>query len=147
MLKIDFGSGYNPKAGYKTCDMTYAPFLDYCYDKNTNTIIGLDNSSVDKFYMKNVLHHCNINNIIALMDKYLKKGGKIEIIEPTIEKYSSNRCLDILWYRVIIPRYEVAIPPVERVDYLEAFLATDKYELVNKATDSIYDKIILRRRI
>ena len=39
MLKIDFGSGYNPRKGYKTCDITYSPFLDYVYDIHKNKII------------------------------------------------------------------------------------------------------------
>lgn len=29
MLKIDFGSGYNPYPGYKTCDITQGPYLDF----------------------------------------------------------------------------------------------------------------------
>ena len=29
MLKIDFGSGYNPNKEYKTCDITGSPILDY----------------------------------------------------------------------------------------------------------------------
>ena len=33
MLKIDFGSGYNPNKEYKTCDITGAQILNYLYDK------------------------------------------------------------------------------------------------------------------
>ena len=39
MLKIDFGSGYNPKKGYKSCDITNLPNLDYVYCEESNEII------------------------------------------------------------------------------------------------------------
>ena len=40
MLKIDFGSGYSPRKGYSTCDITYSPFLDYVYDIQLNDSNG-----------------------------------------------------------------------------------------------------------
>lgn len=39
-LCIDFGSGYNPKAGYKTCDVTTFPQLNFQYD-GKDEIVGL----------------------------------------------------------------------------------------------------------
>ena len=51
MLKIDFGSGYNPKKGFKTCDITFSPYLDYVYDKENNIILDLNKNSVDEFYL------------------------------------------------------------------------------------------------
>lgn len=48
-LCIDFGSGYNPKAGYKTCDVTTFPQLDFQYD-GKDKIVGLREKSVDVFY-------------------------------------------------------------------------------------------------
>ena len=47
MLKIDFGSGYNPYPGYKTCDITQGPYLDYVYNTETNEIIGLQEGSTE----------------------------------------------------------------------------------------------------
>lgn len=55
-LCIDFGSGYNPKAGYKTCDITTFPQLDFQYD-GKDEIVGLREKSVDVFYLRNVVHH------------------------------------------------------------------------------------------
>ena len=126
--------------------MTQAPFLDYSYDVDTNTITDLQAQSVDKFFMKNVIHHCNIDNIITILDKYLKVSGQVEIIEPTVDSYESNRSLDIVWYRIIIPRYEVAIPPKRRVDYLQKLLATGKFKIITKQTNGVYDRTILKRR-
>lgn len=55
-LCIDFGSGYNPKTGYKTCDVTTLPQLDFLYD-GKDEIVGLREKSVDVFYLRNVVHH------------------------------------------------------------------------------------------
>ena len=46
-LCIDFGSGYNPKTGYKTCDVTTLPQLDIQYD-GKDEIVGLREKSVDE---------------------------------------------------------------------------------------------------
>lgn len=143
MLKIDFGSGYNPYKGYKTCDITYSPFLDYVYDKNLNIILGLEENSVDIFRLKNVLHHCDINNVVLCFKKYLKNDGLIEIIEPTKENYESNRCLDIFWYRYIYPRYEISIPPIKRIDYTTIFLKHN-FTIYSYKQQNIYDITIFK---
>ena len=70
-LKIDFGSGYSPKKGYKTCDITYAPYLNFVYDRENNTIIGCEENSVDEFYLRNVVHHLpNLTNTFQCLKKY-----------------------------------------------------------------------------
>ena len=81
MLKIDFGSGYNPNKEYKTCDITGSPILDYMYDKK-DTILDLKEKSVDEFYLRNVVHHIpDLKRTFKCLKKYLKNGGKIKIIE------------------------------------------------------------------
>ena len=58
-LFIDYGSGYNPKKGYKTCDFTTNPCLDYnvidykIYNKDGE----LPHKSVSIFRLRNVIHH------------------------------------------------------------------------------------------
>ena len=140
MLKIDFGSGYNPQKNFKTCDMTFAPYLDYVYDKENNIILNLEEHSVDIFRLKNVLHHCNIDNVVQCLKKYLKSNGEIIIIEPKIQYYESNRCLDIFWYRYIYPRYEISIPPIKRINYVDIFLKYD-FMIYKKDENEIYDII------
>ena len=138
MLKIDFGSGYNPYKNYKTCDITNAPFLDYYYDRKQNIILNLEQKSVDIFRLKNVLHHCDINKVIECLKKYLKDDGKIIIIEPTVKNYEKNRCLDIFWYRYIYRRCEISIPSKKRVDYVKLFL--ENGFIINQyKKDDIYD--------
>lgn len=112
MLKIDFGSGYNPKKGFKTCDFTMSPFLDYItknykiYDKSGE----IKEKSVNVFRCRNVLHHIkNIELLIKNFNKYLKKNGKLIIIDCRKEYYYANWCMDNLWYRYVIPRPEVWI--------------------------------------
>ena len=47
-LCIDFGSGYNPKFGYKTCDVTTLPQSDFQYD-GKDQIVGRIEKSVEVF--------------------------------------------------------------------------------------------------
>lgn len=107
-LKIDFGSGYNPNEGYKTCDITYLPNLDYVYDQDRNVILGCRKDSVDEFYLRNVVHHLpNIQRTFSCLTRYLKKDGIIKIIDCRKECYKQNLILDIIWYRYVTPRYEI----------------------------------------
>ena len=46
-LCIDFGSGYNPKFGYKTCDVTTLPQLDFQYD-GKDKIVGVSAQTVEQ---------------------------------------------------------------------------------------------------
>lgn len=107
-LKIDFGSGYHPNPDYKICDITYLPNLDYVYDQEDNVIIGCKFNSVDEFYLRNVVHHLpDIQRTFECLLRYLKEDGEIRIIDVRRECYSVNVILDIIWYRYVIPRYEV----------------------------------------
>lgn len=142
-LRIDFGSGYNPKDGYKTCDITFAPNLDYVYDKDANVIINLEKASVDEFYAKNVLHHSNIERLVSCFYQYLKHKGIVTIIEPQVIYYEQNRCLDIFWYRYIYLRYEISIPPKKREDYTLCF---KKYFKVKQhCTFDVYDIYVFEK--
>lgn len=108
MLKIDFGSGYNPKPGYKTCDVTYAPFLDYVYDEEKNQILYCEKGSVDEFHLRNVVHHVkDLHRLFECLKFYLKENGTITIIDARKEYFTQNVILDIIWYRYVIPRYEI----------------------------------------
>lgn len=108
MLKIDFGSGYNPKDGYKTCDITYAPNLDFVFDQQKYKIINCADNSVDEIYCRNVLHHVkDLEKLFIEFRRVLKVGGRLVIVEPAKEHFDANLAKDFLWYRFIIPRHEV----------------------------------------
>ena len=111
-LCIDIGSGYNPAKGYKTADITEFPNLDYIIKNNKiySKISELKVNSVDKFRLRNVIHHVkNLDEFFNNLFKYLKKTGIIEIIDCNKTNYFANFCLDNLWYRYIIPRKEIFI--------------------------------------
>jgi ubiquinone/menaquinone biosynthesis C-methylase UbiE len=109
-MKIDFGSGYNPRKGYATCDRVTLPNLDFWYDPDMDKIIGKDllpitDNSVDLVRAKNVIHHIeNLNPVFEELFRVLKEGGKLIIIEPNEKAYPVNEFLDRLWYRSIIPQ-------------------------------------------
>lgn len=108
LLKIDFGSGYNPNKEYKLCDITFLPNLDYAYDIEKNVIIGCCENSVDEFYLRNVVHHIkDLSYTFTCLYRYLKKDGVLKIIDVREEFYKQNLILDIIWYRYVIPRYEI----------------------------------------
>jgi SAM-dependent methyltransferase len=114
-MNLDFGSGYNPKEGYKTCDFTFGSNLDFCYDSNINKIISSDGNVCKKLLFKNincrnVLHHIkNIKLTINELYRVLKIGGKLTIIEPRKEYFKQNIFLDKLWYCSINKREDIWI--------------------------------------
>lgn len=131
LLKIDFGSGYNPNKDYKTCDITYLPNLDYVYDVDNNTIIGCEENTVDEFYLRNVVHHIkDLKSTFSCLKRFLKKGGTIKIIDVRKEYFKTNVILDIIWYRYLIPRYEIWFSQKYR-DYFE-ILKQMNFKLISK---------------
>jgi SAM-dependent methyltransferase len=105
MRKLDFGSGYNPEKEYETCDI-YG-HVDYFFDPISYKI-DVEDELFDVIRCRNVIHHIkDIDRLSKEFNRILKKGGILEITEARKEYYSSNYYLDYLWYRFIIPRYEV----------------------------------------
>lgn len=145
MLKIDFGSGYNPKPGYKTCDITYAPFLDFAYDEDKNQILYCEEGSVDEFYLRNVVHHVkDFTKLFSCLKTYLKENGTIVIVDVREEFFAKNVILDTIWYRYVIPRYEIWFAKYYR-DYSKVltklgFVKIDYYTHEEKEV-SIWQKI------
>ena len=144
-LKIDFGSGYNHKEGYKSCDIVPLPNLDYFYDEQNDKILYLEEASVDEFYLRNVVHHIkNIEKTFKCLDKYLKKGAIITIIDVRKECYGANLFLDNLWYRGIIPREEIWFSPTYR-DYFQILKSMSyrniEYKIENEKEVSIWKKL------
>lgn len=144
-LKIDFGSGYNPNSDYKTCDITNLPNLDYVYNQDKNTIVGLDYNSVDEFYLRNVVHHLkNLENTFSCLIKHLKNGGIIKIIDVRKEEYQKNVILDIIWYRYVIPRYEIFFSKKYR-DYFNVLnklnLVCESYYIKEEKEVSVWRKL------
>jgi hypothetical protein len=118
ILKIDFGSGYNPKLGFSSCDFTTNPMLCFQFidnkiiDKNGNELLK---NSVDEFFCKNVIHHIkNLDNLFKMFRYYLKYDGILTIIECNENHFTENVILDTIWYRYINPRYDIWISKLYR---------------------------------
>lgn len=105
MKKLDFGSGYNPESEYETCDI-YG-YVDYYFDP-IEYKINIEDKSFDIIRCRNVIHHVqDLDKLSKEFSRILKGGGILEITEPRKEFYNANYYLDYLWYRFVIPRYEV----------------------------------------
>lgn len=146
MLNIDFGSGYNPKKGYKTCDFTDSPSLDF--QAKNNRIFSrrgeLSNCSVDKIYCRNVIHH--IENFKELFDnfyRYIKKNGTLEIIDCRKEYYYSNFFMDRLWYRFI--NYSPKIYISENYRDYESICKKSGFKLVSKTFNKEKEILIFKK--
>ena len=102
---LDFGSGYNPKKNWKTCDI-YG-YVDYYFDP-IEYKIDADDNIFDGIMCRNVIHHIkDLNKLSKEFSRVMKSSSSLFIIESNKEHYSSNYYLDYLWYRYIIPRYEI----------------------------------------
>lgn len=128
---LDFGSGYNPIENYLSCDITGAPYLDYLFDVEKYRIIGVDDNYFDKIYCRNVIHHIpDLKKLFIEFQRVLKIDGELIIIEPKKEYYKPNLILDIIWYRYIIPRYEIWFSTNYR-DYVKILLTFNFQKIKN----------------
>jgi len=108
-MKLDYGSGYNPKEGYKTSDFTGNPMLDYhIHDLRVNCQSEL----FDEVHCRNVIHHVRPEKLPKLFEEFiriLKVDGRLTLSDPSEDNFHSNKCLDVLWYRFVIPRPDIYI--------------------------------------
>ncbi len=119
-MLLDFGSGHQPREGFKLCDVDgYA--IDYQFDALRYRILGLPDSSVTVLHCRNVLHHVfSLDYLAEEFHRVLKPGGIVHIIDCTPAAFPANVFLDRLWYRGIIPRPKVWIAEKYR-DYAKTF--------------------------
>lgn len=97
MVKIDFGSGYNPRIGYASCDFIPLPNLAYYFDGRSITNLK---DKVSNYSIRNVLHHVkDLDYTINYLVSTLTVNGTIEITECRREYYSINYLLDSIYYR------------------------------------------------
>lgn len=102
MICIDVGSGYNPKDGYLKCDFNYG--CDFY------GIEEIPDNYVDKFHIRNTLHHIrDLNEFAKILYEKQKDGGQLKIIDCRKEYYDKNYFLDFLWYRFVFLRKDIFI--------------------------------------
>jgi len=135
MICVDVGSGYNPKSGYLTCDSS-----SYC---DFHSIEEIPNN-VDRFHIRNVLHH--IKDLDNFVDKIKTKSYKntiIEVIDCVEDHYKSNIFLDKLYYRYIFNRSDIFIQETYRD--LEQYFIKNGFILKNKHIKN--EKLILKFKL
>jgi len=105
-MLLDFGSGYRPRKGFKTCDVS-GWAVDYHFDTGYYIIEGLVANSVFFLHCRNVLHHIpKLEYLVEEFHRVIMPGGLLQIIDCAQEQFPANVFLDRLWYRGIIPRPE-----------------------------------------
>ena len=106
-MLLDFGSGYRPREGFHTCDVS-GWAIDYRFDTGYYIIEGLKANSVLLLHCRNVLHHIpKLEYLAQEFHRVLMPGGLLQIIDCAREHYPANVFLDRLWYRGVIPRPDV----------------------------------------
>lgn len=116
-MKLDYGSGSQPKEGFKSSDFCGAPNYDY-YIKDYR-VLDLEDGSCDIIHCRNVIHHIPEQDLPLLFAEFyrlLKDGGELIISEPREEFHRSNLILDIIWYRFLKNERKIALP-LYYVDY------------------------------
>lgn len=148
MLKIDFGSGYNPKKGYKTCDMTLSPYLDFIskdnkiYDKKGE----IQKNSVDVIHCRNTLHHVkDLESLIKNFYTYLKPNGRLEVIDCRKEYFKGNVFLDKVWYRYINKNENIYISETYN-DYKKMCESVGFKKVIERYKEEKEITIFLKRR-
>ncbi|WP_251030839.1 MULTISPECIES: class I SAM-dependent methyltransferase [unclassified Exiguobacterium] len=110
-MKLDYGSGSQPKEGFLSSDFCGAPNYDYFIQDYR--VIGAKDGSFDVIHCRNVIHHIPEQDLPILFkefDRLLKPGGRLIISEPRKEFHKENLILDIIWYRYLKNERKISLP-------------------------------------
>jgi len=124
-MKLDYGSGRQPKQGFATSDFVGTPNYDY-YIKDYK-VLGAKDHSFEAIHCRNVIHHIPEQDLPTLFNEFkrlLKKDGLLIISEPRKEFHEQNKLLDWIWYRHLTNDTNIMIPD-EYVDYKQYLVDFD----------------------
>lgn len=141
-MKLDYGSGRQPKRGFLSSDFCGSPNYDF-YIKDYKVLDAPD-SSCDVIHCRNVIHHIperDLPKLFAEFDRLLKPSGTLIISEPRKEFHKQNLILDIIWYRFITYEDKIMIP-YEYVDYKQYL---GKFEIVRSKNEYNNEVLTLRK--
>ena len=118
-MRLDYGSGAQPKKGYMSSDFCGAPNYDF-FIKDYR-VLDAEDESFEEIHCRNVIHHIpkeDLPKLVGEFKRLLKDGGKLIISEPREEFHKQNLILDIIWYRFLKNETKIKLP-TEYVDYKE----------------------------
>jgi len=124
-MKLDYGSGRQPKQGFLTSDFVGTPNYDY-YIKDYK-VLGAKDHSFEAIHCRNVIHHIPEQDLPTLFNEFkrlLKQDGLLIISEPRKEFHEQNKLLDWIWYRHLVNDTNIMIPD-EYVDYKQYLVDFD----------------------
>lgn len=124
-MKLDYGSGRQPKQGFLTSDFVGTPNYDY-YIKDYK-VLGAKDHSFEAIHCRNVIHHIPEQDLPTLFNEFkrlLKQDGLLIISEPRKEFHEQNKLLDWIWYRHLVNDTNIMIPD-KYVDYKQYLVDFD----------------------
>lgn len=136
-MKLDYGSGRQPKEGFLSSDFVGTPNYDF-YIKDYR-VIGVKDHSVEVLHCRNVIHHIpekDLPKLFAEFKRLLKHNGKLIISEPREEYHLQNKILDIIWYRFLTYDKDIMIPQ-EYVDYKKYLTDFNIVDIENEFNNEI----------
>ncbi|MEY9976557.1 methyltransferase domain-containing protein [Lysinibacillus sp. RC79] len=142
-MKLDYGSGRQPKEGFLTSDFCGAPGYDF-YIKDYK-VLGAEDHSFDVIHCRNVIHHIpekDLHLLFSEFNRLLKKDGQLIISEPRKESHLQNLILDIIWYRFLVFDDKIMIPN-EYVDYKQYL---SDFEMISTVDEYSNEIIICTKR-
>ena len=148
-MKLDYGSGRQPKEGFMTSDFIGSPNYDF-YIKDYK-VLGANDHSFDAIHCRNVIHHIpkqDLPILFAEFKRLLKHDGQLIISEPRKEYHQQNLILDIIWYRFIVNDRKIMIPQeyVDYKQYLSEFRVVDiQHEHRNEII--VCSKVSMRHKV
>lgn len=83
-IKIEVGSGNNPRQGYLSCDIRDLPNVDYVTKADE---LPFGNGTVDELYSRHVIEHFTLKEFLKTLQEWnrvLSKSGVIYIICPNL---------------------------------------------------------------
>lgn len=130
-MKLDYGSGSQPKQGFKSSDFCGKPAYDY-YIKDYK-VLDTEDNSCEVIHCRNVIHHIPEQDLSILFnefDRLLQDDGILIISEPREEFHEQNKFLDMLWYNFLVKDDMIIIPDqyVNYKKYLTMFEVVDIME-------------------
>lgn len=136
-MKLDYGSGRQPKAGFKSSDFCGAPNYDY-YIMDYK-VLDLEDNSCDVIHCRNVIHHIpekDLPLLFAEFKRLLKPDGELIISEPREEFHKQNLILDLIWYRFLVHDDKIMIP-YKYVNYKKYLVDFEKISSYHEYSNEI----------